>query len=73
MTDEKPSRPVPSDSARLHGVPDAPTGPAGLRLELSRSGIIDGHEAEFDEWMPAALSIQPELHQHRTLPPRAAH
>ena len=51
MTDEKPSRPVPSDSATLHGVPDAPTVPAGLRLELSRSRIIDGYEAEFDGWM----------------------
>lgn len=28
-----------------------PTVPAGLRLELSRSRIIDGYEAEFGEWM----------------------
>lgn len=43
-----PFRPVPRD---FPGHPMPPTVPQGVRLELSRSRIVPGREAEFDEWM----------------------
>jgi hypothetical protein len=51
MTDEKPFVPFRPTPREFTGFPMPPTVPAGLRLELSRSRIVDGHEAEFDEWM----------------------
>ena len=43
-----PFRPVPRD---FEGFPMPPTVPSGLRLELSRSRVVDGHEDELQEWM----------------------
>ena len=43
-----PFRPVPRD---FEGFPMPPTVPPGLRLELSRSRVVDGHEDELQEWM----------------------
>ena len=43
-----PFRPLPRDFPG-HPMPDSV--PEGLRLELSRSRIVDGKENEFDEWM----------------------
>ncbi|WP_250447903.1 DUF6176 family protein [Actinotalea sp. C106] len=43
-----PFRPVPRDFPG-HVMP--PTVPRGMRLELSRSRVVTGREAEFDEWM----------------------
>ncbi len=43
-----PFRPVPRDFAG-HAMP--PTVPPGLRLELSRSRILEGQEDVVDEWM----------------------
>lgn len=51
MTDQKPFlpfRPTPRD---FPGFAMPPTVPAGMRLELSRSRIVEGRDAEFDEWM----------------------
>lgn len=43
-----PFRPVPRDFAG-HAMPA--TVPPGLRLELSRSRVVDGKEDELEEWM----------------------
>lgn len=43
-----PFRPEPRDFA---GHPMPITVPDGLRLELSRSRIVEGAEEQFDEWM----------------------
>ena len=44
-----PFRPVDPTTFAGHRMPASV--PAGLRLELSRARLLDGKEAEFDEWM----------------------
>lgn len=44
-----PFRPVDPDTFTGHPMPA--TVPDGLRLELSRAKLLDGREAQFDEWM----------------------
>jgi hypothetical protein len=52
MTDPAPHTPFrPVDPDQFHGHPMSASVPAGLRLELSRAKLLDGKEAEFDEWM----------------------
>ena len=41
----------PLDPDQFHGHPMPPSVPDGLRLELSRAKLLDGKDAEFDEWM----------------------
>jgi hypothetical protein len=55
-----PFRPEPRDGFPGHPMP--PSVPEGLRLELSRSPIIPGKEAEFEEWM-AALNGRYDEHE----------
>ena len=51
MTEEKPFVPFRPNPRDFTGFPMPRTVSAGLRLELSRSRIVNGQEAEFDEWM----------------------
>lgn len=46
---EIPFRPVDPEHFRGHPMP--PTVPPGMRLELSRAKLLDGAEAEFEDWM----------------------
>lgn len=63
MTDREPFtpfRPEPRDGFPGHPMPSSV--PDGLRLELSRSPIVPGGEAEFEEWM-AALNDRYDEHE----------
>ncbi|GAB3559350.1 DUF6176 family protein [Spelaeicoccus albus] len=52
MSDSVPYTPFrPVDPATFTGHPMPSTVPDGLRLELSRAKLLDGKEAQFDEWM----------------------
>lgn len=63
MTDREPFtpfRPAPRDG--FPGNPMPSSVPEGLRLELSRSPIVPGKEAEFEEWM-ATLNDRYDEHE----------
>jgi hypothetical protein len=52
MTEPVPFTPFrPQDPDQLHGYSMPPSVPEGLRLELSRAKLVDGKDAEFEEWM----------------------
>lgn len=51
MDNEFPGIPFRPEACDFVGHPMPPSIPQGLRLELSRSKIIEGQEEKFDEWM----------------------
>ena len=51
MTSEIPSIPFQPVPIGFPGFPMPASVPAGLRLELSRSKVIEGQEEEFERWM----------------------
>lgn len=65
MPDDAPFPLIPFNptSRGFPGYPQPTSVPDGLRLELSRSRIIPGQEAVFDEWM-TMLNDRPNELQH---------